>query len=94
MDEVPYWVSWFATAENGEWELRSPWWISGSRGSDGAPTVVAAVFADSDDDAKRIIEFAHDSLAHEIEYRFCEPRSADWSPFCDRFPRAKWMEWH
>lgn len=88
-----YWVSWYATGENGSWELHQPWWISGER-DDGALAVCAAVIAINEQQAKESIAAAHDKAnVDDIEWRFCNERAADWSPFCDRFPRAEWMQW-
>ena len=96
----PFWISWVAVMPNGSWELHSPWWISGYRlWSDAAgeafedPTVCAAVMALSCQDAKDMICRAHDLIEEPIEWRFCEERPAEWTPFCDRFPRADWMVW-
>ena len=88
MNKRPFWVSWWYMSE---FELHSPWWISGERG-DGVESVCAAVMATSEDDARACILAAHD-VSGEIEWRFAEERPADWAPFCDRFPRANWMVW-
>lgn len=94
-DEAPlknFWVSWFATPEQGEFEIHSPWWFSGTR-LDGASTVVAAVKA-TDADAARIMVFeSYDRPPFKLDWRFVEERPDDWSPFSDRFPRADWMKW-
>ncbi len=86
-----YWVSWYG--DNGIFELHSPWWISGQRCSDDAYTFCAAVIADSEEAAQAVIVDAHDDKSIELEWRFCEPRAEDWSPFCDRFQRRDWMVW-
>lgn len=86
-------MSWYATKENGPFTLNTPWWISGERCSDGAATVCAAVMAESAADAQSTIVKAHDSILEGIEWRFVNDKPEDWDPFCDRFPRAKWMTW-
>ncbi|KKN79975.1 hypothetical protein LCGC14_0334830 [marine sediment metagenome] len=101
-----WWVSWWGR-EYG-FKLHLPWWVSGERlGTPwvdgerlGAPDVIfqteicAAVLANSKEEARAVITDAHDDgEAGIVEWRFAEPRPVDWSPFCDRFPRADWMQW-
>jgi hypothetical protein len=91
-----YWISWFAHPTV-SYELHTPWWVSGARllNDDEMTeqgTLCAAVRAASEDAAKAVIVAAHDEPV-DLEWRFVEPRPADWSPFSDRFPRAKWMKW-
>lgn len=88
-----YWVSWYTTEKMGLFDLYSPWWYTGHRVSDGAPTVCAAVKAQSEEEAKLVVLKSYDKTPLEIEWRFCNERPADWSPFNARFPRGKWMEW-
>ena len=91
---TPFWVSWYANKVPFTWH--GPWWESGWRlsqdGSGDTATIVAAVMAASEEDAKARIVAAHD-CAVEPEWRFCNQRESDWAPFCDRFPRADWMKW-
>jgi hypothetical protein len=91
----PYWLSWIAETE--EFVLYFPWWISGYifGGDEDESTICAAVWARSEEDAKDIIKNSHfkESDGASIEFRFCETRPFDWSPFCGRFPRADWMIW-
>lgn len=88
-----WWVSWYADGDT-SFEWHGPWWISGHRPMDRstAHTIVAAVVADDADDAKAKIVAAHDKTV-DLEWRFREARNDDWSPFCERFPRADWMRW-
>lgn len=92
MADRSFWLSWYATKSMGEWELHSPWWISGSRMSDDADCVCAAVRAESETKAKIKIILSYDQPPAQIEWRFCEERPDEWSPFSDRFPRAAWMQ--
>lgn len=86
----PFWVSWYGTGK--EFELHSPWWISGWR--DDQPTICAAVRAIDELSAKAQIIDAHDEVLDKLpEWRFVEERPEDWSPFSGRFPRADWMQW-
>lgn len=98
-----WWLSWYSTPDTGAYTLHWPWWVSGARivadryafdeGRE-EPTICAAVQADSEEAAKEIILAAHDRRPANIEWRFCEERPADWSPFgSDRFPRDSWMHW-
>ncbi len=86
-----YWISWFDPCYGG-WELHSPWWVSGYRGSDDAPTICAAVKAESAEEAKASIHRAYD-MPCTLEFRFVEEKPPGWSPFSDRFRRAEWMQW-
>lgn len=87
-----WWVSWWGQSG---FNLRLPWWISGERdGEDDEGRVssfCAAVLANSEDAARAVI--ANTTGTKIAEWRFVEPRPVDWSPFCDRFPRADWMQW-
>ena len=88
-----FWVSWYHTADLGEFELSSPWWVSGERGYDQARTIVAAVRADHPEGARDQILTAYDVRPDDVEWRFCDERPDGWAPFTDRFPRADWMQW-
>lgn len=94
-DPKPFWVSWYSPRELGPWQLRSPWWVSGfALEADGdVPTICAAVMAEDEAGAKQRVMASYDTEPSGLEWRFCEPRPADWSPFNDRFPAAKWMQW-
>lgn len=92
-----YWVSWwhlesFNTDDMG-FEIHSPWWISGQRGSDGATSICAAIKAESEESAKAKIIYSYD-ITRILEFRFCEERPDDWTPFSDRFPKRDWMQWN
>lgn len=84
-----FWVSWLRDPYV-KFTLHSPWWISGYR--DGQATICAAIEAASEEAAKALIVAAHDTPV-DLEWRFCTERDPDWSPFCNRFPRASWMVW-
>lgn len=88
-----WWLSWYHGKQYGEFELNSPWWMSGTRMNDEAITLCAAIKAKTEDNAKQIIFDAYDVCPDSIEFRFIEQRADDWSPFCDRFPKADWMRW-
>lgn len=97
-----FWISWYHTPVMGQFELHSPWWVSGARHVADRlafdevreePTICAAVQADHEEAAKAIVQASYDVPPHEIEWRFCEERPDDWSPFSGRFPKADWMKW-
>jgi hypothetical protein len=89
-----YWVSWYHKFDNlGEFELHSPWWFSGSRVSDDADTVVAAIRADHEEGAKDRVLRSYDVRPDDVEWRFVEERPYEWVPFSGRFPKADWMQW-
>lgn len=87
----PFWVRWDG---GGGFEYRGPWWCSGYAyiGEDASPIFVAAVMAANEEDAMRVINHAHDDKANQ-KWSFVNEREAGWEPFCDRFPRADWMQW-
>ncbi len=89
-----YWLSWWHTQDLSAFELNWPWWVSGYRdGGDEQDdaAICAAVQADDEDAAKGIVIAAYDVRPDDVEWRFVSERPADWSPFCDRFPKADWM---
>lgn len=97
-----WWVSWYHPKDLGDFELGSPWWVSGAQqkidASTGAileswPTICAAVRAKTEEEAMGVIITAFDRRPKEMEWRFVEERPSGWSPFSERFPRADWMEW-
>jgi len=93
MADNSYWISWWATPEMGQWELHSPWWISGERMDDDAVSVCAAVRAPDVDGAKEAILASYDRRPGDVDWRFVAPQDADWSPFNSRFQKADWMKW-
>lgn len=92
MIAVRWWVSWWHKPSMGDFELHSPWWVSGFD-EGGSESVCAAIIADSERSARRMILAAYDKKPRSIEFRFCNARPGDWNPFCGRFPRADWMQW-
>jgi len=89
MNKKPFWLSWIA--KDADFTIPFPWWVSGF--TDDTPIVCCAVWAQDEEKAKQIIKDAHFVGDPDIEFRFCEEKAPDWSPFCDRFPRADWMIW-
>lgn len=91
----PFWVSWYQPVElHKTFEYHGPWWISGETGDGEQYTIVAAVMAKDEDDARRVIVSAFDADPGDLVWRFQEERADDWSPFAsDRFPRGDWMQW-
>jgi len=87
-----WWVSWYNPVSLAEFELHSPWWVSGYRCSDDFETMCAAVRAVDETHAKAQVEAAYDNPPSNIEWRFVEPLD-DRSPFSGRFPQSKWMAW-
>lgn len=86
-----YWLSWYGN--KGSFELHQPWWITGERGHDGVDILCAAILARSLQAAMEQVVVAHEDNSIELEWRFCEEQSDNWSPFSDRLPRASWMQW-
>jgi len=88
-----FWLSWWHEEGMGGFELRWPWWFTGTRCADDAESVCAAIRAATPEDAKEAVMAAYDERPERIEWRFCQARPDDWSPCGDRFPKARWMEW-
>lgn len=89
-----FWLSWYCADDDmGKFELHSPWWISGTRMTDDASTICAAVQAEDEEAAKEVVSASYDIRPASLEWRFCEPRASDWTPFSERFPRWEWMKW-
>jgi len=86
------WISWYWTKEMGGFELHYPWWSSGWRCSDEAETICAAIPVETESEAEEIILASYDKRPKNVEWRFNNLKEAK-GPFCDRFPRAKWMKW-
>lgn len=100
MAATNYWLSWYATTNNGPFKLEWPWWVTGgritwdakTRAEITSDTVCAAVRAESETVAREIILRAHDNPPAKIEWRFVEARGPGWSPYnSDRFQKADWM---
>jgi len=93
-----FWISWEHRSDYGDFVLPSPWWVSGG-GNDGLEnqfdSICAAVRAEDEDDAKRIIIKSFDSVPpmDNFKWRFVDEKPENWSPFSDRFPRDQWMSW-
>lgn len=88
-----WWLSWYNGAPLTEFELHSPWWVSGYD-SEANEILVAAVRAETEHAAKEQILRAYDHYAPgSLRWRFCEPLERE-TPFSDRFPQsAEWMVW-
>lgn len=98
----PFWVSFWDSPEHLKtFEYSGPWWISGMRGafddeSDTQESIVAAVMAEDEQDARRVINQAYDGKDGPLEWRFVTPKPADWRPLLNesgRFPPKPWMKW-
>lgn len=93
-----FWLSWYhSDVDHGAFELHSPWWTSGTRlfGETVSRTICAAVIAKNGEEARERVRLSYDRPPEPdaIEWRFCEAKDDEWSPFNDRFQRAKWMAW-
>lgn len=86
-----YWISWYHVREFGEFELHFPWWVTGTRVYDRAETVCAAVQAESEADARLMVEAAYDRPPYDVEWRFVTEKPLGWSPYSDRFRQGEWM---
>lgn len=86
-----FWLSWYSPTSMAEFELHSPWWVSGYD-SDDRNIVVAAVRAADEAAAFAQVRAAYDNGHGPIEERFIEPLAGE-APFSGRFPQAKWMTW-
>lgn len=89
LDGKRWWLSWY-DEELGNWALWFPWWISGYD-MDDRDIIVAAVIADTEDEARQIIYDAYDEPKESLDWRFLDELGG--SPFSDRFQRRDWMVW-
>ena len=89
---MKYWLSWYDKNKYSEFELHSPWWISGS--DDGAQIICAAVKAENEEAAMELIYAAYDKRPKNIYFRFILQQLDNWIPFCGRFPKERWMKWN
>jgi hypothetical protein len=89
-----FWVFWWHPPGGGEIELHYPWWVSGNRGGDGAPSICAAIIAEGEDEVKaKVLQAYIIPPENPLDFRFVVERGSNWAPFGDRFPRAEWMVW-
>ncbi len=94
MENNNYWVSWYAPRKEG-FELYFPWWVSGYVCDENqTETICAAIKASNELRAMDIIFDAYDSKDIKLEFRFVNEQVENWSPFCERFPKADWMKWN
>lgn len=84
-----YWVSWYNRTPLSQFELHSPWWVSGY--TDDADVMVAAVRAESEEAAFAQVRAAYDNDPGPIDERFIELLPG--SPFSGRFQQQAWMAW-
>jgi hypothetical protein len=87
-----YWVSWYNKEPLKTFEPHSPWWISGYD-SDDNEIIVAAIRAESENEAWEVVNCSYDDTNPLFVKRFITEQSDDWVPFCDRFPKSPWMDW-
>lgn len=97
-----WWISWYSPQALGGFTLYWPWWRSGwsyDRDDNEVSIFVAAVRAESEDDAYEIIMKAYDNppVFTEENKRFCELFDAGekmpWEHENPRFPFGDWMQW-
>lgn len=88
-----YWVRFYVDGSAyPHFEYHGPWWVSGLTG-DGEQYICAAVRARDEAHAEAIINASFDAGYGVQEFSFADVQGSSWSPFCDRFPRADWMQW-
>lgn len=93
-----WWVGfWILQGDLKHFEYHGPWWRSGERGDEVDLTehsICAAVHAESERAAKKVIEDAFDKGHYPSgEFRFVSERDDKWAPWTDRFKAAPWMKW-
>lgn len=93
-----WWLSWYHLPSYSEFEMHTPWWISGMRLNDDAATIVAMVRAPSEQEAWRVVQAAYDIAPKPgVEQRFCDeiPPGVPlpWDHEDPRFAWAEWMVW-
>jgi hypothetical protein len=91
-----YWLSWYHHPDDGEFELHTPWWVSGFTMSEPQrDTIVAAVQAANEETAWAKVRAAYDTPPTRLEERFCDELEGTYAqePWTERFPHADWMQW-
>lgn len=95
-----WWLSWYSPQALGGFELHTPWWVSGwsfDKDENEISVIVAAVRANSEDEAFALIEASYDTPPDGgVEPRFIEPLDEDefpWNREGSRFQLGDWMEW-
>lgn len=91
VDGNRWWLSWYLGYGDSAFELWSPWWVSGY--TDDETIFVAAIVAETEEEAKQIVMDSFDTDPLMFTWRFVESVDRDWAPFGSRFPRADWMVW-
>lgn len=91
-DERGWWLVWSASSPLSEFELHSPWWVTGhSADEEQRISLAAAVLAPTEAAAWDRVRSAYDHPV-EVEERTILPLG-DQSPFTERFPRADHHAW-
>ena len=62
-----FWISWYHTKEMSEFELHSPWWISGTRLHDDAQTICSAIKAPDQETAIEEVKSSYDDIPKLIK---------------------------
>ena len=101
LDGAPtrWWLSFYHKSSDGLFTMDNPWWVAGEPDDQGHVPIVVAVVAPTANQAKWHVLHSFDSTPRALEWRFCDPRPDDWSPWdvkegsTTRFPRAAWMVW-
>lgn len=88
-----FWVSFHvAEALLPEFEVHTPWWISGGD-LNGNAAICMAVQAENEEAVRNFVYASFDNHPMNLKWRFIDECKADWSPFSDRFPQGAWMKW-
>jgi len=93
---IGWWISWYHHPDDGPFELHTPWWVSGFTIEEPQrETIVAAVMAEDEEDAWKVVRASYDTSPTRLEQRFCDALGdrEPWSAEGGRFPRADWMQW-
>ena len=94
-----WWISWYHHPLDSAFELHTPWWISGYtiEMDHQRSVIVAAVQAEDEEDAWRVVYAAYDHTPTHLEQRFCDELlpedSLPWEHPGTRFELADWMRW-
>lgn len=86
-----YWISWYHEQCFSPFEIDTAFWSTGWRVSDYAETICAAIYATSQTNAYDTIIKSYDEKPDIIDFRFCEKKPRNWTPYDERFYQASWM---
>lgn len=94
-----YWVRFYDYSEHlRSFEYHGPWWVTGftwDEKDEEMKVLCAAVRAESEEAAQRVIIGAYDNKDGPAKWSFVDEQDTEWDPkdLGDRFVAKEWMKW-